>query len=183
MPALSTIAPTGREEFFERLLDAGRGVYGGRFQLQFSIHTTDPAKRDWLMPARKWSLGEIARYGERFHVVGGRKITLNFALAEGMPMDPAVLRRHFDPSKFLVKLTPVNPTCEASKSGIRSSIAGRGDPGLIIAQLKESGFEAILSIGELEENHIGSNCGQYIKRYLDHAGDFQAGYNYRLTEM
>ena len=183
MPALSTIAPAGREEFFERLLDIRKEIYKGRFQLQFSLHTTDSEKRDWLMPLKKWDFAEIASYGERFFVNGGRKITLNFALAEGMPLDAAALFRHFDPDKFLVKMTPVNPTCEADSSGIRSSIVQGIEPESITAPLREAGYEVIVSIGELEENHIGSNCGQYIKRYLDGGAGFEAGYNYKLIEV
>ena len=183
MPALSTIAPVGREAFFERLLDIGKGIYGGRFQLQFSLHTTDAERRDWLVPPKKWDFGEIARYGEDFFVEGGRKITLNFALAEGMPLEAEVLSRHFDPEKFLVKLTPVNPTCEADRSGVRSSIIEGVEPESVTAPLRDAGYDVLISIGELEENHIGSNCGQFIKRYLDDGAGFEAGYNYTLTEV
>lgn len=183
MPALSTIAPSGSEEFFERLLGICRGIYKGRFQMQFSLHTTDAERRDWLMPTKKWDFGEIACYGERFFIDGGRKITLNFALAEGMPLEAEVLSRYFDKDKFLVKLTPVNPTCEADRSGVRSSIIEGIEPERITAPLREAGYDVLISIGELEENHIGSNCGQYIKRYLDGGAGFEAGYNYTLIEV
>ena len=83
MPALSTIAPRGSEEFFEELLRINHEIYGGRFQLQFSLHTTDATLRDRLIPAKKMDFRWIADYGRRFFVPGGRKVTLNFALAEG----------------------------------------------------------------------------------------------------
>ena len=183
MPALSTIAPAGRDAFFDDLLEITRELYRGRFQLQFSLHTTDAQKRDWLLPPKKWDLRRIAEYGERFLVDGGRKITLNFALAEGMPLDAAVLFSHFDPAKFLVKLTPVNPTCEADRSGVTSSIRNGVEPKNITGPLREAGYDVIFSVGELEENHIGSNCGQFIKRYLEGGGDFESGYNYELVEF
>jgi 23S rRNA (adenine2503-C2)-methyltransferase len=183
MPALSTIAPAGRDRFFEKLLDIGRDAYNGRFQLQFSLHTTDKRKRDWLLPLEKWGFPEIADFGERFFVEGGRKITLNFALAEGMPLDAEVLSRHFDPGIFLVKLTPVNPTCEADRSGVKSAIVPGLEPESVTDPLRNSGYEVLVSIGELEENHIGSNCGQYIRRYLDGGAGFDAGYNYTLLDV
>jgi 23S rRNA (adenine2503-C2)-methyltransferase len=31
---------------------------------------------------------------------------------------------------------------------------------------KREGYEVILSIGELDENRIGSNCGQFVQRAL-----------------
>lgn len=162
MPAVSTIAPAGTERFFDRLLTTKEELYGGRFQLQFSIHTTDAKMRDWLVPARKWPFGQIAAYGERFHEPGGRKIALNFALAEGMPVDTAVLRRHFSPDVFLIKLTPVNPTFQAARHGVVSHIRPDREQYVVVDTLREAGYETIVSIGELEENRIGSNCGQYV---------------------
>ncbi|MGB7875405.1 MAG: hypothetical protein WBL25_13560, partial [Anaerolineales bacterium] len=87
MPSISTIAPHGTEAFFESLLDVKNRLFlNGRFQFQFSIHTTDVTLRDKLIPVRKWSFADMAAYGERFYSPGDRKITLNFALAEGMPV-------------------------------------------------------------------------------------------------
>jgi len=31
---------------------------------------------------------------------------------------------------------------------------------------EREGLEVILSVGELEENKIGSNCGQYVQRAI-----------------
>jgi 23S rRNA (adenine2503-C2)-methyltransferase len=90
MPTLSTIAPKTSHGFFGRLLEIKERLYRGRFQLQFSIHTTDQRKRDWLIPVEKWGLEEISEYGESFRKDGDRKITLNFALGDGMPVDPKV---------------------------------------------------------------------------------------------
>lgn len=183
MPAVSTIAPAGREEFFGRLLDIARSRYGGRFQLQFSLHTTDPARRDWLMPMPKWGLGEIARYGERFRVPGGRKVTLNFALAEGLPVDAKALRSHFDPDMFFIKITPVNPTYAAERSGIRSAVGSGAGAAALIDEMRACGYEVLLSIGALEENRIGSNCGQYIRAYLEAQERLSSGYESRLVSV
>ena len=128
MPCISTIAPAGREAFFERLLELKQALYGGgRFQLQFSIHTTDPALRDTLIPVRKWDLAAIASYGDAFFAPGDRKITLNAALPENAPLDADVLAGYFDPRRFLIKITPVNPTYQARHNGLRSYLAERRD--------------------------------------------------------
>ena len=50
----------------------------------------------------------------------------------------------------------------------------------IIDALREAGYEVILSIGELEENDIGSNCGQYVTNYLKQKEGAVAGYTYPL---
>lgn len=135
------------------------------------------------MPMPKWGFEEISRYGERFHYQGGRKITLNFALAEGMPIDAAVLRGRYHPDVFLIKMTPVNPTYAAEANGVRSSFGNGGETERLIDMLRERGYEVILSLGAVEENRIGSNCGQYIKRHLGARRPVEGGYSSRLTEV
>ncbi|HID93119.1 MAG TPA: radical SAM protein [bacterium (Candidatus Stahlbacteria)] len=164
MPSFSTIAPKGTDRFFERLLEIKKKKYARRFQFQFSLHTTDEKLRDWLIPIKKWNFAKMAEYGKAFYERGDRKITLNFALAGGMPVDPDILLRYFAPDLFLIKVTPVNPTYQAAKNKI-SSILPHQDGCEIVTALHAVGYEVILSIGELEENYIGSNCGQYITTY------------------
>ena len=201
MPSFSTIAPRGCLRGLSRLKEIKDAWYGsGRFQLQFSIHSTDPAQRDEIIPAPKLSLRQISAFGGEFRESGDRLVTLNFALARGMHFDPAVMIDTFDPAHFLVKLTPVNPTFQAVRSSYRTVLgteetsirtagpawsppfeagcpptrddriidtAGKAldDLDHAVRHLKESGFEVLISVGELEENRIGSNCGQYVAAY------------------
>jgi 23S rRNA (adenine2503-C2)-methyltransferase len=165
IPCISTIAPAGTEEFFEKLIQIKKRFYSnGYFQLQFSVHSTNTEKRDKLMPVKKWGFEEIAKYGERFFEPGDRKITLNFAAAKGYEIEPKIIRECFNPEKFLIKLTPLNPTNNVKKNELVSFI-NPSEPGSatsLINSFQSYGFETILSIGELEENGIGSNCGQFI---------------------
>ncbi len=178
LPAVSSIAPVGCDDFFERLRDIKDHLYpNGRFQLQFSIHTTDESLRDRLIPMRKWGFDRIGDYGSGFRARGDRKVTLNFALARGAPVDPDVLLRWFDPLDFLIKITPVNPTHRAVMNGIVSHVdPGREEAGVEIERLRSAGYDVLLSIGELEENRIGSNCGQYIQRHLEAKRQLGEGY-------
>ena len=189
--SLSTVAPKSNAtaDFFERLAEMKDRLYsGGRFQLQFSIHTTDQRKRDELIPVKKWSFEEIASYGERFCVPGkgDKKVTLNFAPAVDYPIDASVIREHFDPSLFMIKLTPLNPTVRSHEESMRSAIDPHdGDSsGRIVDMFREEGFDVVLSIGELEENKIGSNCGQFIQRALQARSRPQRSYeleHYRVS--
>ena len=169
LPSISTVAPVGTDAFFERLIDVKRRLYSrGRFQLQFSIHTTDQALRDRIIPIRKWDFPRIARYVDRFYQSGDQKVSLNFALARGMPVDSHALLKHFSPEKFLVKITPINPTHRAQENNLCSYVdadAERRDYQLV-DDLRAAGYRVILNIGEVEENRIGSNCGQYVMRHL-----------------
>jgi 23S rRNA (adenine2503-C2)-methyltransferase len=165
MPCVSTVAPIGRARFFDRLREIKDRMYpGGRFQMQLSVHTTDDRARRELVPARTLGLAEMAELGERFFAPGDRKVTLNFAPAVGLPLDPAALRPLFRPEVFAVKLTPVNPTRAARAAGL----VGAVDPldaqtcRAIARRFEEQGYDVILSIGDLRENAIGSNCGMYV---------------------
>ena len=185
MPSLSTVAPKGSGDFLERLLEIKYDRYsGGHFQFQFSIHTTDETLRDQIIPVRKWSFAEMKSYGERFYAPGDRKITLNFALAKDMPVDAAVLLNHFDPGKFLIKITPLNPTYRALENNLSSYIDPRVENNgyEIVESLKKAGYQVIVSIGEVEENLIGSNCGQYVKRHLSASQPIPDGYTYSIQD-
>ncbi|MBI4249507.1 MAG: radical SAM protein, partial [Elusimicrobia bacterium] len=96
LPWLSTVAPKSPAvaPFFKELIGVKNEFFsGGRFQLQFSLHSTDEKKRTEIVPIKKWSLDEIARYGERFFSPGDRKIILSFAPAPEERLDAAVLCR------------------------------------------------------------------------------------------
>ncbi len=177
MLSLSTVAPAGRDAFFERLLDVKRELYQGRFQFQFSLHSSDEDRRSWLIPRRTWSMERMAAYGAEMRRGDSRKVTLNFAVGEGNEIDPDALLRHFEPRDFVIKLTPVNPTHNAMSNRIRNSL----DNGLA-ESLGQAGYDVILSIGEAEENLIGSNCGQYLKAY-ESSGELPGGYRYPLQDL
>ena len=165
LPSLSTIAPAASEPFFRRLLEIKERCYGGgRFQLQFSLHTTEPSVRARLVPVRCLDFAWMGRYGARFRRTGDQRITLNFAAAEGVPVEPERLLPFFDPEHFLVKLTPVNPTFRGRAAGMRSAIDPYrpGTARILVERFEAAGYRVILSIGAVEENRIGSNCGQYV---------------------
>ncbi len=181
--SISTVAPKtpGTSRFFERLKRIKEDLYpDGRFQLQFSIHTTDPAGRDDLIPFKKWSFDEIAAYGTSFSEAGSgdKKVTLNFAPAKGYPIDASVIREHFDPERFMIKFTPLNPTVRSKEEQLKSAIDphDRSTSEHLVEAFQNQGFDVILSIGELEENRIGSNCGQFIQRAMASNGRPKGSY-------
>ena len=185
MPSISTVAPAGCERFLERLLEVKQKYYsGGHFQFQVSLHTTDIDLRDRFIPVKKLTFSKIAAYGERFFVAGDRKITLNFALAQGMPVAPNVLLQYFDPNKYLIKITPLNPTYRALENELVSYIdpLSSHQKYAIIQDLQAAGYQVILSIGEMEENLIGSNCGQYLRRHLSASQPIEGGYTYQVVK-
>ena len=183
VPSLSSVAPHGTDHFFERLLQIKKDIYDHSFQLQFSLHSTDMTQRDELIPVRKWDFEQIAAYGGRFYSEGGKKLSLNFALSKNYHLDPSVLLKFFDPRMFLIKITPVNPTIKATLNGIDSLIVPGVKGPAVADELKLAGYEVIVSVGEWEENRIGSNCGQYI-RAIERNGSVPAGsYSCKLENI
>ncbi len=186
LPSLSTVAPESSRDFFEQLMEIKDKYYSnGRFQLQFSIHTTDISQRDKLIPIKKWTFRDIAEYGTRFHREGDKKVTLNFAAAKGYDVKPEIVREHFDPELFLIKLTPLNPTVRVEESRLESVINPNDSTSSeeIVEDFKNQGFEVILSIGETEENKIGSNCGQYVTQYRAAQTPMKEGYEIKKYQI
>ena len=59
----------------------------------------------------------------------------------------------------MLKLTPVNPTRQAEQNRlVRENLDEDEVPQ--IKELRRKGYDVILSIEDVRENEIGSNCGQ-----------------------
>jgi len=183
MPSISTVAPAGVDKFFEELLEIKNKLYKDKFQMQFSIHTTDLERRNWLIPVKKWDFKSISDYGNDFYKDGEKKITLNFALADSMPVNPQELLKYFSPDKFLIKITPVNPTFKAVFNELTSFKLLKNKDNELIQDLNKAGYDVILSIGELEENQIGSNCGQFLANYEHEKMNLKESYNYLIQKI
>jgi len=168
LPSLSSVAPHGTDDFFKRLKELKDKHYPGRFQLQFSIHSTCQKEREKYIPIKKWDFKKIASYGHSFREEEDKRVTLNFISMKNQNIEPEVLSEHFSPEDFLIKITPLNPTTRGKEKGLTSGFdpeepeAARG----LVESIEKAGFQVILSIGDLEENKIGSNCGQYVQRLL-----------------
>lgn len=170
LPSLSTVAPRSPAiaPFFEELIDIKNALYpGGRFQLQFSLHSMDETKRRQIVPIRKWALEEVAEYGNRYFRSGDRKITLNFALAEGETIDCARLAAVFSADRFFVKITPVNPTATADKNGATHLWVDAPETVRACAdELRAGGYETLISPSLPEEIAAETSCGQLWSRAL-----------------
>jgi len=167
MPCVSTVAPVGRDAWFAALARVKKARFGrGRFQMQFSLHTTDAEARRRLIPIRTWGFEEMAAFADSFFEPGDRLMTLNFAPASGYPLEPELLAPHLSPERFAIKLTPINPTFAATESGLSGLIDPADDEACarVVERFEALGYTTILSIGALAENAIGSNCGQYVEK-------------------
>ncbi len=179
IPCISTVAPTGCDRFFHDLLTLKKDLYLKKFQLQFSIHSTDTAIRDKIIPVAKWDFQEISEYGKKFYEEGGKKITLNFAFANHIPVDTEKIYTFFPAKYFFIKITPVNPTKTAFENKIDLKFPFKKAE-KCIHDLRRHDYETTLSIGELEENRIGSNCGMYAYKFSEDDDLPFESYDYKL---
>lgn len=181
IPCISTVGPTGCDSFFKDLLGVKKDLYPKEFQLQFSIHSTDETVRDSIIPIKKWDFTDISEYGKKFYNQDGKKITLNFAIARDIPVDIEKIVTFFPAEYFFIKITPINPTKTAFDNNI-DVIFPKEKAEKLVSALKGQNYETLLSIGELEENKIGSNCGMYANRFKASDKSPADSYSYALRD-
>jgi 23S rRNA (adenine2503-C2)-methyltransferase len=168
MPCIATVAPVSQMRRLERVGEVKSQLFShGRFQLQFSVNSTDDSYRHRMIPTPTLSFAQMAEFGLSYFEPGDRKINLNFALSADSVVDPDVLSRYFDPTTFIVKLTPINPTLTASENGVVSRLTydHGNEADSLVEKLRERGFEVIISIGAPGEIELGSNCGQMVAKW------------------
>jgi len=182
-PSLSTIAPSSAELFLNELIEVKNELYKEHFQFQFSIHSTDMEQRNWLIPVKTWSFDKMAKFGEKFHKGNDQKVTLNFAVASDSIIEPKVLSEYFNPDSFIIKITPVNPTFKATINNYNAKTRQKETYEPLVNEFKANGYEVIVSIGDLQENEIGSNCGQHVMNFLKNNIEFEDSYTFPLQNI
>jgi 23S rRNA (adenine2503-C2)-methyltransferase len=164
-PVVSTMMPKNNDRlygFIKYWMDIKNVLYDGEAGLQLSINSTDEDEREKMFNGNADPLLIIGKKLRDIEVVG-RKITLNFAVAQWQ-INPLVLLRHFDPDKFIVKLTPMHKTTEAVHNGIQT----RGDytehyPYQSYEEsLKVAGYDVLVFIASKEEDESRITCGNAI---------------------
>ncbi len=164
-PVVSTIMPKGHEwlkTFIHTWMRMKNRLLQGEAGLQISINSTNEAERYRMFHGQALTLAEIAKIMEGV-VPSGRKITLNFALAD-YEIDPRVLLEFFDPDDYIIKLTPMHKTTTAVINGIQTD----GDYTTYAPyakaekKLKSAGYDVLVFIASKEEDLGMITCGNAI---------------------
>jgi len=120
-PVVSTMMPKNNEwlrTFIHTWMRIKNRLYKGNAGLQLSINSTSQKERDDMFNGNTCTFPEIAKI-MRGVIPNGRKITLNFAVAD-YEIDPDELLKYFDPDDYIIKLTPMHKTDRAVKNGIET---------------------------------------------------------------
>jgi 23S rRNA (adenine2503-C2)-methyltransferase len=166
-PVVSTMMPWKNvwlEPFlYKWLVDIKNNLYNGDAGLQISVNSTNYEERQKMFNGNAMPLNYIGQMLEYWPKPRGRKITLNFAIAN-YTIDAKYLRSLFNPEKFVCKLTPMHKTLKAIENGIET----KGDytsmyPYKEVEEnLKAEGFDVLVFIASKEEDLGRITCGNAI---------------------
>jgi len=164
-PVVSTMMPKNNEwlkTFVHTWMRIKNRLLKGEAGLQLSINSTNPKEREMMFNKNACSLEEIARIMEGI-IPAGRKITLNFAVAD-YEIDPNILLKYFDPDDYIIKLTPMHKTVAALNNNIETI----GDYTTFYPykdyeqNLKQAGYDVLVFIASEEEDSSRITCGNAI---------------------
>ena len=165
-PVVSTMLPKKNKnlnEFLNEWMEIKNCDFRGDAGLQFSINSSSDEERNDMFGGNSLNLSEISKIGKMLDMPNGRKITLNFAVAN-YEVDAEKLRELFDPRKFVIKLTPMHKTYTALENGIKTN----GDYTTmypyqhIEESLKKVGFDVLVFIASDYEDLGRITCGNAI---------------------
>lgn len=164
-PVVSTMMPRHNEwlkTFIHTWMRIKNRLFFGEAGLQLSINSTSEKERAIMFSNNACSLEEISKIMEGI-IPAGRKITLNFAVAN-FEIDPSILLKYFDPDDYIIKLTPMHKTITALKNNIETC----GDYTTFYPyqeyenNLKNAGYDVLVFIASNEEDMSRITCGNAI---------------------
>lgn len=164
-PVVSTMMPKRNiwlKTFVHNWMRIKNRLLGGEAGLQISVNSTSEEERDEMFSGHCHTLEEISRIMEGV-IPSGRKITLNFAIAD-WEISGDKLLKYFDPDYYICKLTPMHKTAAATSAGIRTS----GDYTEYYPyqkyeeELKRAGYDTLVFIASREEDESAITCGNAI---------------------
>ena len=138
--------------------------YDGEAGLQLSINSTDDTQRSYMFNGMTHTLADMSKIAMNLPVPKGRKYTLNFAVTSETKLNAQHLTNLFDPSRFIVKITPIHETHEAKANGIQTE--GGYDTYDVYRQfekpLLEAGWDVIVFVPSKEEDADRITCGNAL---------------------
>ncbi len=164
-PVVSTMMPRHNEwlrTFIHTWMRMKNRLLKGEAGLQISINSTNELERQIMFNKNACTLEEIHTIMEGI-IPNGRKITLNFALAN-YEINPLVLLKYFPPDDYIIKLTPMHKTITALENNIQTD----GDYTQYYPYketetiLKNAGYDVLVFIASKEEDLGRITCGNAI---------------------
>ena len=164
-PVVSTMMPSRNvwlKTFVHTWMRIKNRMYKGNAGLQISVNSTNELERAKMFSGNALRLAEISKIMEGIIPIG-RKITLNFAIAD-YEIDPRILLDHFSPDHYLIKLTPMHKTATAERMGIKTEgdFTSYHPYGHHEKALKAAGYDVIVFLASEDEDLGRITCGNAI---------------------
>jgi len=164
-PVVSTMVPNHYRvlDFIGAWMRFKNDVCHGEAGLQLSINSTDEIERQRMFGGVAKSLEEVSQTMGKCNLPLGRKITLNFAVAD-WTVDAELLASLFSPEYYVCKLTPMHRTSSAEQRGIHTA----GDYTTyhpyrdLEESLKAVGYDVLVFIASESEDLGRITCGNAI---------------------
>lgn len=164
-PVVSTMMPH-RNEWLKTFIHTWMRIKNRRLKgnagLQISINSTNEDERHLMFNGHACTLEQIGGIMQGI-IPSGRKITLNFAVAD-YEIDPEVLLKWFNPHDYLIKLTPMHKTEACRERGIKTEGDYTTYPPYEQHEqaLKEAGYDVLVFIASEYEDAGRITCGNAI---------------------
>ena len=169
-PVVSTMMPKNNKNlawFLRSWLDVKHWPYLGEAGLQLSINSTDDNQRNRMFRGSALSLENIGKVMQ--NIIGwrklkGRKIALNFAIADDTIINADKLLGYFSPEWYMCKLTPMHVTraCERNNITTTDGYSAYAPYQKHEKALKAAGFDVLVFVPSLEEDQGRITCGNAI---------------------
>lgn len=166
-PVLTTSLPKKFPKLEERILSWCRiknELYNGQAGMQFSINSTSEKQRDEMFGGLQLNLSEFARIAENMPDPVSRKYCLNFAYSTDFEIEADIIRKYFDPDKFMCKITPIHNNNACRNNGIET--VGGYESYLPYkkpeSDLKKAGFDVLIFVPSMDEEDGLVTCGNAI---------------------
>jgi 23S rRNA (adenine2503-C2)-methyltransferase len=166
-PVMTTSLPKAFKRLEERILqwcDIKNNLYNGQAGLQFSINSTDEKQRSEMYKDMQLSLEDLSRITEKMPEPVSRKYCLNFAYSTDFIIDANIIRKLFDPEKFMCKITPIHNNNACRENNIET--VGGYDSYLPYEkpeeELKAAGFDVLVFVPSMDEEDGLVTCGNAV---------------------
>jgi len=173
-PVISTMMPHANTHLQAYLTEwcyyVKNDTYGGEAGLQLSINSTCDKQREEMFSGSSSSLARISYLADKLPKPRGRKYALNFAVADGYEISGKKLADLFDPTRWMVKLTPIHNTAASTSNSIGtkggySSFTPYED---IEQDLISNGFDVLTFVPSEEEERGMITCGNALLAHINH---------------
>jgi 23S rRNA (adenine2503-C2)-methyltransferase len=164
-PVVSTMMPYHNEwlkTFIHTWMRMKNRLLQGEAGLQISINSTNELERSRQFNNNACTLEQIHNIMEGI-IPNGRKITLNFAIAD-YEIKPDLLLKWFSPDDYVIKLTPMHKT----KTALEHNIKTTGDYTTYYPykehenNLKNAGYDVLVFIASEYEDMGRITCGNAL---------------------